>query len=89
MMEQALWKRPSGFVPIAMSFVALAIVIAYAAIFGAARQADEGIAAHLWQVLMAGQVPVIAFFAFRWLPKAPRQGVSVLAIQFAAALSAA
>lgn len=35
-------KRPSAFVPVAMSAVALAIVIGYAVLFGTARQADEG-----------------------------------------------
>jgi len=29
----------------------------------AAREADEGAVAHLWQILMAAQVPVLLFFA--------------------------
>ena len=33
---------------------------------------DEGTIAHLWQLLMAGQLPVLAFFAIKWLPR--RQG---------------
>ena len=43
-----LLRRPSALIPVAMSVAALAIVIGYAAIFGTARQADEGTAAHLW-----------------------------------------
>ena len=85
----ALLKRPSALVPVAMSAAALAMVVGYAAIFGTARQADEGTAAHLWQLLMAGQIPVIAFFAIRWLPTAPRRGLIVLAVQVCAALAAA
>ena len=87
-MNAALLKRPSALVPIGMSIAALAIVIGYALISGTARQEDEGTAAHLWQILMAGQLPVIAFFAFRWLPAAPRQGLLVLVVQITAALAA-
>jgi hypothetical protein len=81
-------KRPSALIPVAMSITALAIVIGYAAMFGVARQADEGTAARLWQLLMAGQVPVVAFFALRWLPAEPRRALPVLALQVGAALAA-
>jgi len=87
-MDRALLKRPSAFIPVAMSAVALAVVIGYAAMFGVARQADEGSAAHVWQLLMAGQVPVVAFFAIKWLPTAPRQALVVLGLQVGAALAA-
>ncbi len=83
-----LLKRPSALIPVAMSVAALGTVIAYAAMFGTARQADEGTAAHVWQLLMVGQVPVIAFFAIKWLPAKPRQGLIVLALQVGAALAA-
>ena len=88
-MNTALLKRPSALAPIAMSLAALVIVLTYALMFGTARQADEGTAAHLWQILMAAQVPVIAYFAFRWIPVRPKQGVAVLALQIAAAFAAA
>ena len=81
-------KRPSTLLPVAMSFAALATVIAYATMFGVARQADEGTAAHIWQLLMAGQVPIVAFFALKWLPTEPRQAAIVLALQVGAALAA-
>ncbi len=87
-MGGTLLKRPSALIPVAMSVVALGIVIGYAAMFGVTRQADEGAAAHVWQLLMVGQVPVVAFFAIKWLPKAPRQGLLVLALQVGAALAA-
>ena len=87
-MDGTLLKRPSAFIPVAMSAVALAVVIGYAAMFGVARQADEGSAAHVWQLLMAGQVPVVAFFAIKWLPTAPRQALVVLGLQVGAALAA-
>jgi hypothetical protein len=71
-----------------MSVAALATVIGYAAMFGTARQVDEGTAAHVWQLLMAGQVPVIAFFVIKWLPTEPRQALLVLALQLGAATAA-
>jgi hypothetical protein len=83
----AIVKHPSAFLPMAMSLTALAVVIGHIAIFGIAREADEGAAAHIWQLLMAGQLPVLAFFAIKWLPRAPRQALSVLALQLVAALS--
>jgi len=72
-----------------MSLVALVIVLGHIAFFGTAREADEGTAAHLWQLLMAGQVPVMAFFAITWLPRAPRQAMLVLALQAIAMFAAA
>lgn len=45
-------------------------------------------AAHLWQLLMAGQVPIVAFFAIKWAPQSPRQAVPILALQIGAALAA-
>jgi len=86
--ETALLKRPSALIPVVMSLAALALVLGYAAMFGTARQTDEGTAAHLWQLLMAGQVPVIAFFALRWVPAEPRRALPVVALQVVAALAA-
>jgi hypothetical protein len=81
-------KRPSAFVPVAMSLAALAIVLVHIIRSGVAREADEGTAAHLWQLMMAAQIPIIAFFAVRWLPQSPRSALPVLALQAVAALAA-
>jgi hypothetical protein len=51
------------------------------------RETDEGAAAHIWQLLMAAQMPVLLFFAVKWLPKAPRQTLCVLALNAAAVLA--
>ncbi len=82
-------RRPSGFLPMAMSVAALGVVMVQLINSGAARQPDEGAAAHLWQILMAGQAPILAFFAFKWLPRAPKQSLGVLALQVGAVLAAA
>ena len=81
-------KQPSALIPIAMSLAALATVAVSIALFGVVRGGDEGAAAHLWQLLMAGQLPVMAFFAFKWLPRAPKQAALVIGIQVVAALAA-
>jgi hypothetical protein len=36
---------------------------------------------------MAGQMPIVAFFAIKWLPRAPRQTFYVLVQQAGAALA--
>jgi hypothetical protein len=87
-MNSTIVRRPSALIPLAMSGAALAVVVGHIAVAGIARQADEGTAAHLWQLMMAGQVPVVAYFAARWLPRAPGQALAVLALQAAAALVA-
>ena len=87
----SLWntlKHPTAFLPITMSLLAVAVVLTHIALFGIARQPDEGTAAHLWQLLMAGQLPIILLFAIRWLPQAPRSALPVLALQAAAAVAA-
>lgn len=84
----AMLKHPSAFLPMAMSLAGLTLVLGHVAIYGVAREADEGTAAHLWQLLMAGQMPVLAFFAVKWLPRAPRPTLYVLGLQAGAALAA-
>ena len=88
-MTTSLFKKPSAFLPLAMSALALATVIIHVTMFGTARQADEGTAAHIWQLLMGFQLPIIAFFALRWLPQTPKQALLILALQLVAGLAAA
>jgi hypothetical protein len=90
----AMVRRPAAFPPLAMSLGALATV-GIAAIYGIVhgahgivREPDEGAAAHIWQLLMAGQLPVLLFFAIKWLPRAPRQTLYVLALQAGGVLAA-
>jgi hypothetical protein len=85
----ATLTRPSALIPLAMSVAALGLVLGHIAIYGGARQADEGAAAHVWQLLMAGQIPVIAFFAVKWVPRRPGPALLVLVLQFVAGLAAA
>jgi glucan phosphoethanolaminetransferase (alkaline phosphatase superfamily) len=84
----AMLKKPSAFLPVTMSLAALAVVLFHVASFGAVREADEGAAAHLWQLLMAAQLPLLLFFAVRWLPRSPRPALQVMALQAGAAVMA-
>jgi hypothetical protein len=81
-------KHPSAFLPVAMSLGALVTVLGYLVLHGPAPQADEGTAAHVWQLLMAAQVPIVVFFAVKWVPQSPRRAVPILALQLGAALAA-
>lgn len=87
-MLSSLLRRPAAFVPLGLSSIALAMVLVHAAVFGVVREADEGTAAHIFQLLLAIQGPFIAFFAVAWLPRAPRQALNVLALQVGAATAA-
>ncbi len=81
-------RKPSAFIPMAMSVTALAVLGIAALTHNLLPQPDEGATAHIWQLLMAGQLPVLAFFAIKWLPRAPKQSLGVLGLQLGAALAA-
>ena len=82
----SLMRQPTGYLPVAMSVGAFAMIVWFVAVHGIVHQPDEGAQAHLWQLLVAGQVPLIAYFAFRWLPRASRPALVVLALQAAAVM---
>jgi len=85
----AIVRHPSAFIPMAMSLVALALLLGPMVFYGPPhREPDEGAIAHIWQILMAGQLPVLAFFAIKWLPRAPKSTLAVLALQAGAVLAA-
>ena len=88
LMNVSPMKQPSALLPIAMSLAALVLVLGHAAIFGVVHEADEGTAAHVFQLLMAAQVPLVAYCALTWLPRVPGQTLRVLALQAGAAIAA-
>ena len=83
-----LIRRPGAFLPLIMSFAAIAMVIGHAAMYGVVREADEGTPAHVFQLLMVVQVPLVAFFAITWLPRFPRPAIQILALQLLAGIAA-
>jgi hypothetical protein len=88
-MEVNMGKEPSAMIPVIMSLGALVLVAIHLATHGLAPEPDEGAVAHLWQLLMVAQLPVIAFFAFRWLRRTPWQALTVLIVQALAWATAA
>ena len=81
-------RQPSAFLPVPLSVVALALVLGHVALFGVVHEADEGTVAHIWQILMAVQIPIMAFFVIKYVPQKPKQALLVLALQIGAALTA-
>jgi len=63
-------------------------VLTHITLFGTAREADEGTAAHIFQLLLIVQLPIVAFFAIKWLLRFPRPALLVLVLQAAAGLVA-
>jgi hypothetical protein len=81
-------RQPSALVPLGMALTALVVVLGHIALYGVAREADEGAVAHIWQLLMVAQLPALLVFGIRWLPKAPKQAMGVMALLVAAILAA-
>jgi hypothetical protein len=80
MMNSRTAKRVSGFAPIVMSLAALALVADGVIQYGNHPPADEGWQAHIFQILMAAQLPIIfAFVGANW--RSLRQHLPILAAQ--------
>ena len=86
MSVRMLMRQPTAYVPMVMSLGAFAMIVWYVAAHGDVHLPDEGAQAHLWQILVAGQLPLIAYFALRWLPSATCPALIVLALQTAAVM---
>jgi len=80
-------RQPSALVSLGLALIALALVVGHIAFFGVTHYADEGPTAHIWQLLMAAQLPALLVFGIQWVPKAPKQAVGVLGLLAAAILA--
>lgn len=78
-------KKPGAYLPLAMSCAALAVVALQLWSVGPAREPDEGTAAHVFQLLMVAQLPIMAVFAMRFAARQLRQCLLVLMAQACAA----
>jgi hypothetical protein len=87
-MPYSMFRNASAAIPLGMSAGAFITVLIHMISIGAAPAADEGTAAKLFQLLLAGQAPFVAYFALKWLPRMPAEAMLVIAIQAAAALIA-
>jgi hypothetical protein len=86
---KVLFRQPSAVIPIALSLVALATMLISFAIFGVPhREADEGAAAHLFQIWLVLELTGVASFAIRYLPQRPKQAMLIIALQVVAVIAA-
>ena len=78
----ALLKLPSAWIPLALSFACLLMFVGFLVFVGkpATPAQDEGVPAHLFQLLMGVQIPIVSYFMLRWLPRDPARGMVVLAL---------
>ena len=86
-----LIKKPSAWLPIAIPLAFLAYILTYLAIQGVPTpdpNADEGTAAHLFQLWLVLEPFMLGFFALKWFSKSPKQTALILSIQIVAALAA-
>ena len=80
-------KKPSAWLPIALPLVVIALGLISVATHGVPhREPDEGTGAHIFQIWLVLEVILIGFFGVKWLPRAPKPALVVLAIQICAAL---
>lgn len=83
----ALLRRPSAFLPLLISAGFLAAFLIGIAEGTLVRRPDEDTGAHLFQILMPTQLLIIAFFAFRWVPRSAKPALQIVAVQIVAALA--
>jgi len=82
------FRHPSAFIPLLMSVAAFTILAAHVLIFGTGHEADEGTSAHLFQLLMVAQVPLVPYFALTSPQRSPDRVLLVLGAQLLAAAGA-
>ena len=70
--------------PLLMTLTVLAFGLIEGFHTGFVRQPDEGTAAHLFQILMPAQLPIIALFVATQYAPRPRWTLGVLALQLTA-----
>lgn len=81
-------RKPSAILPVAMSAGALATALFAIALTGAKHEPDEGAAAHIFQLLIAGQSPFVAWFMLHWLKRDFRAGLAIFGLQVLALAAA-
>lgn len=91
------FRSLSGWLPLALAGCALALLGGFwitgphppnmVLDHGVYRE-DEGVAAHLWQLLMGAQLAAIAVFVARWAAKAPKSTLLMLALQVCGLIAA-
>lgn len=82
----ALLKRPSAWIPLALTAVMLGVFgLYFAGIIPPDPTGDEGTAAHLFQIWIVLEAIGIVFFFFKYFLVKPHEALPVLALQIALA----
>lgn len=82
-------KTPGALAPLALSAAAFALIaVVTTTQVGVSPDGDEGAPAHLFQLLVLLQVPIIVWFAVSWLPKRPAAAGIILGLQVLAVAAA-
>lgn len=79
-MKTSVWGKPSALLAVGVPLAALCVVVGHVAVYGLVHEADEGAAAHTWQLLMLIEAVLVIYFAQHWLPRARRAAWRVLAV---------
>ena len=83
----SILKKPSAWIPIALTSVMLAMMLLYfAKVIPPEPTGDEGLMAHSFQLWIVLEFIAIIFFAIKWLPQQPREAWKVTALQIALAI---
>ncbi|MFN2195696.1 MAG: hypothetical protein ACK2UW_06190 [Anaerolineales bacterium] len=77
----SLIRQSSAWLPLALSLAAMLLIASHVAVYGIVHQADEETAARIFQIMMLIQLPIGAYFLFKWLPKQPKEALLILALQ--------
>jgi hypothetical protein len=76
----SLAKEWRAWVPIAIPLFFVALLVRRIVTHGLVVEADEGVEAHLFQLLMPVQLVVMAYFGATWIPR-DRRAAFVLMLQ--------
>ena len=80
-MNHSLIRRPEAFLPVLMSTLAIAMVAVHAVFHGVAVEEDEGTLAHIFQLLLVLQLPIIFTFLLKWYGRERAQVLWILVLE--------
>ncbi len=86
--RRSMLGSPLTLAPILLPLFCIGMVLVHLARFGTRVEADEGTEAHLFQLFMVLQVPLMVLFAAKWWPVRRQATLVVLALQGLAAAAA-
>jgi hypothetical protein len=64
------------------------LVLGHYAMYGNVHETDEGTPAHIFQLLMVIQAPIVLYFAITWLPRNPAKALPIMALHAAGIIAA-